>query len=386
MNVLVRFGPVLILFSSTLFLALFWLISIGKTTALQPGTCRKRPSVFVTDHQNAHSLVLDALNKSTKRIQFSVLDPNLSMFRDHYLHQLHLAHSRGVTVEIIASLSDTEQEILKELNITNVYLLNNAYSIFASQTVVVDDSAFIVRALVSEPDTRQLDLRPTTVIQFVDCQAGVDDIVHFVEHFKKRDSKTLDRVIPSSLSAVTSAISPVSVDGSQFYLFHTPSWYVSPLRISAEEVLVDMIDSNPAEMKFYASFPPAMDSNTGPGSSRFQFYLQLKKGWLMNKTRVKYLVSSDVNQTENRMWCNAMAAFKNVELRLYDKKHEGIDFILADGYSYVMTNTLKAFELNHYVALHLATNDRTTWDTLSERFDRVWNESAPFTPEMPDIV
>ena len=379
MNVFVRFGPVIVLFATTLFLAVFWLVSIGKTTALQPGKCRKMPEVLVTNSSYVHQVITESIRTAEKRIQFScfyIADD--SFFERSYIPAFQAAKQRGVGIEIVAGMSDGVYERLKENGIDNIYRLNTAHFIFAPETVVVDDAAFIARPLSDKTPM-------TTFIMFVDCQAGVDDILHFVEYFKKKNDGTVDHVIPTSLAAVTSAIVPTSVGESQFFLFHTPPSYAYPLRISADTVLIDIIESNPAELKVYSSMPPMIDPNTGPGSSDFQFYLQMKKGWLMNKTRVKYLVSRAVNSTENKMWCNAMSVFDKVDLRMYEAAKDGMDFILANGYSYVMTHPLKAFELNNYVALHYATNDRDTWNNLSATFDEIWAQSAQYIPRIPDV-
>ena len=377
MNVFVRFGPLIVLFASTVFLAVFWLVSIGKTTALQPGKCRKMPEVLVTDSRTVYQVIKEAIETAEKRIQFSCFYIATSDYFNeyNYIDAFEKAKKKGVDIQIVAGMSNDVYRALKEKGIDNIDRNNTKKFAFASETVVVDNAAFIARPLSGKTSL-------TTFIKFVDCQAGVDDILHFVKYFRRKDNST---VIPTSLTAVTSAIVPTSVGESQFFLFHTPPSYTYPLRISAETVLVDLIESNPSELRVYSSWPPMIDTNTGPGSSQFQFYLQMKKGWLMNKTRVKYLVPRAVNSTENRMWCNAMSVFNKVDLRMYEPANEGMEFILANGYSYVMTHPLKAFELNNYVALHYATNDANTWNNLSATFDTIWEQSAQYTPVLPQV-
>ncbi|OHS97219.1 hypothetical protein TRFO_36604 [Tritrichomonas foetus] len=382
------FEPYLaLIFLSSIFLTGSFIFSITQTNNIRPSKCSTIPNVTLSnDVDQLHKIIADSIKKAKRNVQLSFSDLNETALSKIYIPALLEAKSNGASIKIIVSLNNNIEDILKNNGITDIFDINTANLTISSQSIVADDTAFIAPFLIPNPHGSTPML--AQLISISDCESLVQDLSNFMSYYELSQLNKLPRVIPGNLMAQTSAIKPLQIEKSKFFMFHNPQSYVDPLRIDTSRVLTALFDENPVSIDFYSYSPQCLTSLVDPTSDEFSLYLIMKELLMKNQTKVRYLASKQSSQEETEPCYEALAAFSNVEFRVYNLNNEGPNFIIVhfekSKESYIFAQYIRALEIGNSVALHLATNDEGIGNYLQWNFESVWDEATPVSIEWYD--
>ena len=367
----------LIILISSIFMGIFFFISLSNTTLLKSQKCNSLPEILILPVGNyiLKRNILDLIENGKERIIFSFSNFPINLFISEFLPSFSKTLVPKNNIEIILPNNDRLIRDLQIIGIENYFGIRSVRNQPNFGFLIVDNSLIIAPYLISS--SIPIDSTALMII-FKNCSAASNDFLSFIHYYKLLEQEKLPIVIPSSLQSKSSAILPSFIGNSSFYFFHNPDDFIIPLKISTKEVLEDNFLEEPNEMLFYTVYPPLLSSYHWYSFLGFSLYFRIKGALLRNNTKIKFLVSNSTVINENiDIWCKSFSSFSNFEVRLYTNYEIGPNYLLSNNNSFIFSHSIRSLDINEYVSIHYSTNDNNTYDQLRNHFFDVWRRAIP---------
>lgn len=377
------FEPYLaLLFIFSVLIAAAYMISINHSTNQIQKTCHRSPNITITDDiDSLISMITNTIKQSRRVIQLSFSDLNYTLFNVSILPSIQIAHDNGAEITLFADSSAILTSLLKKHDYIQFFDISKYEEQLSTQSIVADQTAFIAPFLGFHTDAL---IRPQ-LLTFSECDAIVDDIFSFVDYYRYSYQNNKQTSISGRYIAQTSAIKPLTFNHSNFFMFHSPKSFINPLRIDASQIINSLLDECPLELRLFTNSPVCMSSFIDAVTNDFSFYYSFKSLLLRNSTKVNFLVSN-ASFEHSKICCESLAAFENLELRFFNQKYQGPNFMIASledsSESFIFSRPINEIEHN-IISLHFATNDENIYQYLAMYYDEIWNQSHQIHVKWP---
>jgi hypothetical protein len=194
-------------------------------------------------------------------------------------------------------------------------------------------------------------------------------------------------VIPLSYQAKTSLIVPLFVDGTNesFYFFHNPNDGGDPIRISSGDFLPQTFytNANNAPRENVSIFCNRIPRPRNDTEFDFSLFTVIRRVLITlsssdrNPPFIRFLVPESSAATDDVRWINSTAVFPHAEVRLYDGKWEGPNFVTIGRRAFVFGHSLDDATFQT-LGLHMATDSREVLAPLAHFWDRVWANATEY--------
>jgi hypothetical protein len=332
--------------------------------------CDSPPTVTFLPLANITAVLVSKINSSQQRILIYAS----GSYPNDFLGPLQAAKDRSVLVSLIVPQNEAIATSIKTSGL-NVTQDPNASANF----VVIDDTAYHVPHLFESENYSKV-----LFTSLPSCSGAVSDLVSFFDfRYRNLTDAHPPRIISLSSHAKTSLIAPLKIGGTSdtLYFFHNPDGSGDPVRISSADLLPQTFYLNTADPKANVSiFCDHVPSPTaGDGFSLFT----VVKRVLIALTNaddplsVRLLVPRRWAAGNHSRWLNATVAFRQADMRLYDERWEGANFIVIENHAFVFSHGIKdeAFRL---LGFHMATTAKGVVDKLNQFWDNVWENATTY--------
>lgn len=398
------FEPYLaLIFISSILFSLFFIYSILQSNNMIQKSCTKIPNVIISDDAAyLIGIIAKGIENAHKKVLLSFSEINLTILSQSLIPAIRKAHSNGAEITMLTSFTNISdfKIILENNKYINFFDIATASKQISSQSIIADNKAFIATFLIS--DTLNNESIANQLVMIDECDVMSKDLSSFVEYYQFSQSKSDSSVLSGKYIAQTSANRPISVQlqnnemntanskkrldkdakVSRAFMFHNPQSFLVPIRIDTIQVLSALFDEDPSSIDIFTYSPQCLSFIENLNSDQFSLYFALKSLLIRGKTKIRYLASKKSYQ-EKKISCFAsFLSFDNAELRLYDKKFLGPNYIIAhfdnsNDESFIFSQPISDFQFQNILSLHLATDDAKTSYYLSSNFNSVWDISTP---------
>ena len=93
---------------------------------------------------------------------------------------------------------------------------------------------------------------------------------------------------------------------------------------------------------------------------------------MLGKTKIKWLVSEKSEFTNLN---SALTSYDNFDMRVYDQKYEGPNFIITKNDTLIFSYSIDTNYIEKYYSLHYNTDSSQIRENLTDYFDNIWNKS-----------
>lgn len=355
-------------------------ISITETTNIKQSKCNSSPNVvFSSDISSLQDRIIREIESATSEVTLAFFDCNKNL--NYFIPSLVYASKNGAKITIIVPYNKKQADVFERYGFKNIIYTDGVEKPFFLQTFVIDDKAFMT-PFVSDDGSE--DHPMGQMISIDGCTPLTDEIKTFINLYKlKHKGESEPKIYKSNFIAKSSAMFPVKSGNSSFFFINNPG-IDYPLKEDTINFLTNSILNNgnyTNELLVY-TYSTQLPEETNTEINQFSLYTLFKSLLFHNTTKVRYLVSEkSINDPLNIKYIQSFAAFSKAEFRYYDKKYEGVNFIVNNEDTYIFNHAIQTSEIKNYQSLHLVSDDVEINKYCRNFFDEIWNQSKPYVVE-----
>lgn len=363
--------PIISLAITTIFFLSILSASIYRTTFFTHTHCELDPTVeFIDNYSLCHKIILDRIS-SAKESVFIAMSMTSRKVVDIYIDELKKAKERNVNVRL--NIYNPNDDVIGYLKNMSIDFFNgyNSYELSVRfDAVVIDNSdSYFVPGLFGSTQ-----LNTIQFITFKECACIGSDIINFFDYYEYIINDSFPTVLKNSLAAQSSGSRPTLIHDDYYsYFAHTPGSIIYPLRYGLDLILIAHFSEQPDEIRIFSRNSPRIPLKQYKRyQSDFSFYILIRGLIMLGKTKIKWLVSEKSEFTNLN---SALTSYDNFDMRVYDQKYEGPNFIITKNDTLIFSYSIDTNYIEKYYSLHYNTDSSQIRENLTDYFDNIWNKS-----------